>query len=113
MIRLIVFLLMVCSVTILAQETPMRDPFSPYTSGSGAIPQSSNDVYVVPMIKLTGIIAGSEKAYAVLVFKGQRKVVSLGQTIGQYEVEVVTDDSVKLKGPDKTFILKIGQEIRI
>jgi len=93
----------------------MRDPFSPYSasSSSSAIQKTATDVYVVPMIKLTGIIAGPEKSYAVLVFKGQRKVVSLGQTIGQYEVEVVTEDSVKLKGPDKTFILKIGQEIRL
>jgi Tfp pilus assembly protein PilP len=101
------------SSSIAAQDMPLRDPFSPYVPSATSGPAPNSDIYVVPMVKLTGVIAGSEKSYAVLVFKGQRKIVSLGQTVGQYEVEVVTEDSVKLKGPDKTFILKIGQEIRL
>lgn len=110
-----VVLIVLGMTPLMAQEMPLRDPFSPYVpvKSDGSVSQPPTDVYVVPMVKLTGIISGAEKSYAVLVFKGQRKVVSLGQTVGQYEVEVVTDDSVKLKGPDKTFILKIGQEIRL
>lgn len=115
MIRLVLSLFLVLNVScVLAQDTPLRDPFSPYTAGNDdGSSSAASDVYVVPIVKLTGVIEGPDKTFAVLVFKGRRRIVSVGDTLGQYEVEVVTGNSVKLKGPDKTFILKIGQEMRI
>jgi hypothetical protein len=105
-------LLCIFSFPLFAKVTFIRDPFLPFDPSS-VVRSSSDLALVIPVVKLQGIIEGPSKIYAVILFRGEKKVVGRGARLAEYTVDRVSSHKLWLKGPDKTLILTVGEEARL
>ena len=97
---------------LFAEVSFVRDPFLPYDP-SKVVRANGEVSNALPVVKLQGIIDGPSRIYAVVIFRGEKKVISRGSRLGKYDVDRVSSHKLWLKGPDKTLILTVGEEARL
>jgi len=93
-----------------------RDPFQPFAAISPTANSSgggSPSLVAMPMLKLTGVVWDAQDPYAVIVYKGVRRIVTRGDRMDAWQILTISPKDVTLKGPSRIEILKIGQEIKL
>lgn len=103
MMTRVAFIISVFSSSLFAAFTFSRDPFQPF--------HPSRPTQTVATLQ--GIIDGVDKSYGIVLYKGEKRVLSAGDRVGDYHVESVSNYKILLKGPDKTLILKVGKEAQL
>ena len=88
-----------------------RDPFQTFSFTSAT--QNSRSVVALPVVKLTGVVWDPQDPYAVILYKGMRRIVTRGDSLDTCQVLTISPKDVTLKYAGKTLVLKIGQEIKL
>ncbi|WP_438864654.1 hypothetical protein [Neptunicella sp.] len=105
MIKFFVYVLMLFSVTVMAQQTELRDPTMPQNrvtmGGESAIDLINGDF---PNIRVSAIFASAQTRYAIV----NGKTLSIGDGWDNIKVIAINSDSVTLSRGDvvKTFAMQ-------
>lgn len=110
---LISIFLVVVTPVINAESKPFvyndhgrRDPFWPIVSSSGAINNYETDFMITDLV-LEGIMSGPDGRNFAMI---NGRVVSLNDSIGQFMVTEIGENSVVLKKGEQKFRMKLKKE---
>ncbi len=109
------FFLISISVSVYAIPLPFeiaRDPFQPFAVASSPT-QSARSVVALPMITLKGVVWDLQDPYAVMVYRGARRIVKQGDVLDLWRVHIISPKDVTLKLQGRTLVLKMGQETKL
>lgn len=59
--------------------------------------------------KLTGVIGGDGKLFAIIEYNGESRKCQNGEVVGPYQVTDIGYDSVSLAGPEDFILLRVGR----
>jgi len=112
-LTLVTFLMLFIAPNIYADSKPFvyndhgrRDPFWPLVSSGGTIYNYETD-FIITDLTLEGIMSGPDGRNFAMI---NGRVVSLNDSIGQFVVTEIREDSVVLKKGEHKFRMKLKKE---
>ncbi|HIU63926.1 MAG TPA: hypothetical protein IAB06_02625 [Candidatus Avacidaminococcus intestinavium] len=93
---------------VAALPASVTTPVAPVTPVATAGTTSASNVYVAETPRLTGVLMRGTEKVAIIALRGQSDFYSIGQSIGSYVVNNISDNSISLDQDGRNIELYLG-----